>query len=164
MGKGYALKIGVQKSSLNWILTTDIDLSVPLVQILEWEKSHNFKFDEVIFGSRNHKESKVSKNFFRFVLGKIFNFLVVNILNISLLDTQCGFKIYKKSIAKKIFMNLTNHGFTHDLELALILKEKKIKIVELPVRWVHKKGSKINFFLEPMKMLINIFLLRFKYF
>ena len=74
MGKGYALKIGVQKSSLNWILTTDIDLSVPLVQILEWEKSHNFKFDEVIFGSRNHKESKVSKNFFRFVLGKIFNF------------------------------------------------------------------------------------------
>ena len=38
MGKGYALKIGVQKSSLDWILTTDIDLSVPLVQILEWEK------------------------------------------------------------------------------------------------------------------------------
>ena len=51
---------------------------------------------------------------------------------------------YIKSIAKKIFMNLTNHGFTHDLELALILKEKKKKFESGEV--VHKKGSKINFF------------------
>ena len=38
MGKGYALKVGVQKSSLSWILTTDIDLSVPLSQVFSWEK------------------------------------------------------------------------------------------------------------------------------
>ena len=38
MGKGYALKEGVRKSSLKWILTTDIDLSVQLSQIFKWEK------------------------------------------------------------------------------------------------------------------------------
>lgn len=164
MGKGYALKTGVKMSSLNWILTTDIDLSVSLFQILVWEKSYNFKSNEVIFGSRNHKKSKVTKNFFRFFLGKIFNFLVDNILNISLLDTQCGFKLYKKSTAKKIFLNLTDYSFTHDLELALICRNKKIKIVELPVKWVHEKGSRINLFFEPIRMFLNIFLLKFKYF
>ena len=93
MGKGYALKVGVNKCSLKWILTSDIDLSVPLTQILVWEKSDYFKFNKVIFGSRNHEKSKVSKNFFRFVLGKFFNFFVLTILNISLLDTQGGFKV-----------------------------------------------------------------------
>ena len=34
MGKGYALKYGIQKSSMYWILTTDIDLSVFLHQII----------------------------------------------------------------------------------------------------------------------------------
>ncbi len=163
MGKGYALKVGVNKCSLKWILTSDIDLSVPLSQIFVWEKGDYFKLNQVIFGSRNHKKSKVNKNFLRFILGKFFNFFVLTILNISLLDTQCGFKVYKKSIAKKIFSKLTNYGFTHDLELVLILKEKKIKIVELPVKWVHKTGSKINIFLEPINLFLNIIFLKFKY-
>lgn len=164
IGKGYALKTGVKKSSYNWILTTDIDLSVPLSQVLEWEKSDYLKLFKVFFGSRNHKKSKVTKNFFRFILGKIFNFLVFNILNISLLDTQCGFKLYEKSIAKKIFKYLTNSGFTHDLELVLILREIKVKIVELPVMWTHKKGSKINILFDSIKMFVEIIFLRFKYF
>ena len=74
------------------------------------------------------------------------------------------FKLYKKSIAKKIFAKLTNYGFSHDLELALILIEKKIKIIEFPVKWVHKKGSKINIFFEPIKMFLNILFLKLKYF
>ena len=43
MGKGFALKVGIKKSSLKWILTTDIDLSVPLSQILDWEKNNYLK-------------------------------------------------------------------------------------------------------------------------
>ena len=35
MGKGYALKCGIEKSSKTWILTTDVDLSVPLSQIFK---------------------------------------------------------------------------------------------------------------------------------
>ena len=86
------------------------------------------------------------------------------ILKISLHDTQCGYKIYKKEIAKKLYSKLTNYGFTHDLELVLILKEMKIQIIELPVKWTHKAGSKVNIFLDPLKMFLNILLLRFKYF
>ena len=126
-------------------------------------KKNYLKSNKVIFGSRNHEKSKVNKNFFRFIIGKIFNYLVLKILNISLLDTQCGFKLYKKSIAKKIFSKLTNYGFTHDLELVIILRKKKIEIVELPVKWIHKAGSKINIFFEPIKMFFNILILKFKH-
>ena len=164
MGKGYALKLGVQRSSLKWILTTDIDLSVPLSQFLIWEKNKLLSEKKVFFGSRNLQNSKVKKIFSRYILGKFFNFFVYNILNISILDTQCGYKIYKKDIAKKLFSKLTNYGFTHDLELVLILKKMKIQIVELPVKWTHKAGSKVSVFFDPLKMFLNILYLRFKYF
>ena len=164
MGKGYALKVGVKKSSLKWILTTDIDLSVPLFQIFNWENNGFFKSKKkVVFGSRNLEESDVKKNFVRYILGKFFNFFVYTILNISLLDTQCGYKIYQSKIAKKIFSKLTNYGFTHDLELILILKEMKIQIIELPVKWTHQAGSKVNIFFDPIRMFLNILYLRFKF-
>lgn len=163
MGKGYAIKHGVKKTSKKWILTTDIDLSVSLNQILEWEKHYSLQSKNIIFGSRNLSQSKVEKNFFRFVLGNFFTFFVKLFLNISLFDTQCGFKLYKKTTAKKIFSQLTNYGFTHDLELVIISEKFKFEIIELPVKWTHKKGSKLNIFFEPIKMLLNIIYLRFKY-
>ena len=163
MGKGYAIKHGVKKTSKKWILTTDIDLSVSLNQILEWEKYYPLHSKNIIFGSRNLSQSKVEKNFFRFVLGNFFTFFVKLFLNISLFDTQCGFKLYKKTTAKKIFSQLTNYGFTHDLELVIISKKLEFEIIELPVKWTHKKGSKLNIFFEPIKMFLNIIYLRFKY-
>ena len=36
LGKGSALKLGVKFSKYDWILTTDIDMSVSLFQICKW--------------------------------------------------------------------------------------------------------------------------------
>ena len=71
MGKGFALKFGVQRSSMPWILTTDIDLSVPLSQVIKWEKLKFARTKNVIFGSRNLENSKVDKKLTRYILGKI---------------------------------------------------------------------------------------------
>ena len=86
------------------------------------------------------------------------------ILNIKIRDTQCGFKLYKKKIAKMIFSKIKNNGFDHDLEIVLQLKSEKIKIKELPVRWVHKDNGSLNILLDPIKMFIGIFKIRIRYF
>ena len=164
MGKGYALKFGVKRATMPWILTLDIDLSVSLFQITKWESSKFLKKEKIFFGSRNLKNSIVKKSLHRFLLGKLFNFLVKIILDISLFDTQCGFKLYKRNEAKNIFSKLTNYGFTHDLEIVLLARKKKIKIKELPVKWLHKSGSKLNILYDSSKMFLNIFLLKIKYF
>jgi len=57
-----------------------------------------------------------------------------------------------------------NYGFDHDIEIVLILKSKNIEIKELPVKWQHKNNSKVNIFLDPIKMFIGIFVMRFRYF
>ena len=94
----------------------------------------------------------------------MMRFFVSTILNIKMKDTQCGYKLYKKSIAKLIFAKLKNYGFNHDLEIVLFLESKKIKIIELPVKWVHKNNSRLNIFWDPIKMLFGILLIRFRNF
>ena len=165
LGKGSALKLGVKKAKHDWILTTDIDMSVSLFQFLNWMKKkliHRKYF--VYFGSRTHKESIVKDNIFRNMLGHVMRFCISTILNIKIKDTQCGYKLYKKKVARLIFSKLKNCGFEHDVELVLLLKSKQIKIRELPVKWVHKSSSSLNILWDPVKMLVGIFLLKFRKF
>ena len=165
LGKGSALKLGIKKAKYDWILTTDMDMSVSLFQISDWlTKKFINKKHLVYFGSRTHKKSIVKKNFFRGILGDIMRFLVSSILNIKIRDTQCGYKLYKKNVAKIIFSRLRNYGFDHDLELVLLLKSKRIKIIELPVKWKHKHNSRLNIFWDSIKMFIGILVIRFRYF
>ena len=165
LGKGSALKLGVKKAKYDWILTTDIDMSVSLFQIINWSKKKfiNKKYI-VYFGSRTHEKSIVKRNFFRKILGGIMRFLISFILKIKMKDTQCGYKLYKKPIAKLIFAQLKNYGFDHDLEIVLFLKSKKIKIMELPVNWIHKNNSQLNIFWDPVKMFFGILLIRYRQF
>ena len=165
LGKGSALKLGVKKAKHDWILTSDIDMSVSLFQFSNWieKKLINRKYF-VYFGSRTHEKSIVKKNILRNVLGDIMRFFISTILNIKMRDTQCGYKLYKKAVAKLIFSKLKNRGFEHDVELVLLLKSKKIKIRELPVKWIHKNSSSLNILWDPIKMLVGILLLKFRKF
>lgn len=164
LGKGSALKLGVKKAKYGWILTADIDMSVSLFQFSNWLKKKliNSKY-VVYFGSRTHEKSVVKKKIFRDILGNIMRFCISVILNIKMKDTQCGYKLYKKKVAKFIFSKLKDCGFDHDLELVLLLKSKNIKIRELPVNWKHKNNSSLNIFWDPIKMFIGIFAIKLRY-
>ena len=163
-GKGAALKLGVKNAKYDWILTTDIDMSVSLFQIYNWiEKQLIKKKYLVYFGSRSHPKSIVERVYFRKIIGDIGCFLISIILNIKIKDTQCGYKLYKKHCAKFAFSKLINCGFDHDLELIMLLRSKNIKIVELPVKWKHKSNSKVNIFWDSIKVFIGILRIRFRY-
>ena len=77
-------------------------------------------------------------------------------------DTQCGYKLYKNKIAKKVFKKLTTNKFEHDLEVILNAKKFNYFIKELPVKWTHKPNSKLNIFIDSCKMLYGIILLRYR--
>ena len=66
LGKGAALKLGIKNAKNDWILTTDIDMSVSLFQISGWIKKKLIdKKHSVYFGTRSHKKSTVQRNFIR---------------------------------------------------------------------------------------------------
>lgn len=155
-GKGYAIKKGVEKASKNWIITMDIDLSVPLKEINTFFKNIYSNKYNVYYGSRSLKDSKVKTNIYRKFIGIIFSKLVLNLLKINIMDTQCGFKVYSNYYGKKIFNKINDFGYTHDVEVLIICKKNKIDVLEFPVIWNHQIGSKINVFLDGLKMFIKL--------
>ena len=163
LGKGAALKTGIKKAKNQWILTSDIDFSVSLFELKNWiEKFIQFKKkDEIVFfGSRAHNKSIVNSKFHRKIIGYFLSKIIFFFLNIKIKDTQCGFKLYEKKIAKKLFSLMISKGFEHYIELVLILKKINIKIVELPVTWTHKEFSKVKIFADSIKILKSIYLFR----
>ena len=163
-GKGAAVKKGVLKSNCAWILTSDIDLSVDLNQVVIWERKKLIvSKHKIYFGSRELKKSVVKSKFYRKFLGYFFRLFTLLFFGIDLKDSQCGFKLYEKSVAKYIFKNLKTKGFEHDIEIVTLAKNKNFKIIELPVHWKHVSGSKLNVFFDPIKMLFGIIKIRLKY-
>ena len=166
-GKGFALKKGVAKAKHDWIITVDIDLSVKLEQIRIWQKKKLISQElKVYFGSRLLAESKVKAKKNRKFIGFVFNLILRKILNSNLLnikDTQCGFKLYERNIAKKIFKRLTENGYIHDVEILILLQRSKISVKEIPVEWKHQHGSKINLILDSIIMLKNLLILKKRY-
>lgn len=157
-GKGFALKKGIQKAKYEWVLTTDADCSVSNFQVCNWIKN-NFinKKNFIYFGSRNLLNSNVKKKKYRELLGNIFKFFVSVIFQIKLFDTQCGFKLYKATWAKKIFKKILTDGYIHDLEVCIIANKLNLTIIELPVKWTHVDGSKINFFTDFFEIIHGLF-------
>ena len=157
MGKGYALKRGVQVAKNDWVLTTDADSSVSNFQLLKWIQKKYLDQDNLIyFGSRNHPLSVVKKKYLRKIVGIIFKFSIQLFFQIRISDTQCGFKLYKLNIAKKIFKKVLINDYMHDIEICLIAKKLKLRIKDLPVKWTHIDQSKINFVSDFFKIAFSL--------
>ena len=165
IGKGYAIKRGVLKAKNQWILICDIDLSVHPDQFSKWFYKQMINSKKcAYYGSREHKHSIVKASFIRVFLGFFFKRLIKFLFKINLSDTQCGFKVFHKNYSKKIFNKMKSYRFTFDVELTIILNKNKIEIIELPLKWVHKTGSKLSIFKDIPRMFFDILKIKIRYF
>lgn len=146
-GKGYSVKRGVLHSSGDYILLTDADLSTPLEDFYKLESAIKQGAD-LAFGSRLLEGSKVlvRQPLLRELLGKFFGFFAHLLVNWEVLDTQCGFKLFKGNAGREIFSKLDIRGYSFDIEVILIAREKGCKVMEVPVQWINHPDSKIKLF------------------
>tara|TARA_B110000467_G_C18177728_1_gene398795 strand:+ start:154 stop:867 length:714 start_codon:yes stop_codon:yes gene_type:complete len=165
IGKGYAVKKGILKAKNQWILICDVDLSVHPKQFNIWFNDQMINSSKcAYYGSREHKHSKVKASPARLILGFFFRTLIRFLFDINLSDTQCGFKVFHQSYAKKIFKKMKSYRFSFDIELTILLKKNKVKVIELPLKWVHKHGSKLDIFKDIPRMFFDLLKIKIKHF
>lgn len=164
-GKGGAVRIGVLASRGKSILMVDADGATRFADYANLEKaSLNF---QVVFGSRHHlqeSEAVAKRNVLRNVLMHAFHFLVSLIVGTSVKDTQCGFKLFSREAARKLFPGLHLRRWAFDIELVVLCRILNLEISEVPVNWMEIAGSKLNIISGSIQMLRDMTAVRLFYF
>ena len=159
-GKGYSVRHGMQEARGEYVLFTDADLSAPIEEADKLLSALQ-QFD-IAIGSRalNRDLIDVHESHFREFAGIIFNRIVRIVLWLPFVDTQCGFKAFRRERCRIIFEQQRIERFGFDPELLYLARHHGLKATEIPVRWSHSPATKINMMRDSIQMFVDVFTIR----
>ncbi len=99
----------------------------------------------IVCGSRELPDSRrVGKiGLERRLATKAFNFFVNLLFGLDCTDSQCGFKLLRKSAYKKL-LPFSHPWYEWDVELLAKAKKAGFKVVEIPIEWRAVEGGKMK--------------------
>lgn len=78
-------------------------------------------------------------------------------------DTQCGFKLFTRKAAQRVFPSMHVERWIFDIECLMIAQLQRIPIAEVQVNWHEIDGSKINLMKDSILMARDLLLIRLNY-
>jgi glycosyltransferase involved in cell wall biosynthesis len=159
-GKGYSVRHGVQEARGHVALFTDADLSAPIEEAGKLIDA--LETNDVAIGSRAMDRSLITvhESPLREFAGIIFNKIVRSILWLPFVDTQCGFKAFRRERCGVIFEQQTIERFGFDPELLYLARHHGLRTVEIPVSWGHSPATKVSMLHDSIQMFIDVFKIR----
>lgn len=149
-GLGSAIKMGIKKSSKEYICIFMADKSDSINDMLKYYKIiSNNKYDAV-FGSRFIKNSKLRNYpFKKLVFNRIFNTLCKLFFFNSYNDYTNAFKIYKRKVLLSFFP-IVSENFNVFLELPLKTVSRNFKFKVIPISWTNRNKGKSKFVIKEL--------------
>jgi dolichyl-phosphate beta-glucosyltransferase len=159
-GKGYSVRHGMQEARGRIALFTDADLSAPIEEAGKLLAA--LETYDLAIGSRAMDRSLISvhESRFREFAGIIFNKIVRIILWLPFVDTQCGFKAFRRERCEILFEQQRIERFGFDPELLYLARHHGLRAVEIPVRWGHSPATKVSMWRDSIQMFIDVFTIR----
>jgi dolichyl-phosphate beta-glucosyltransferase len=160
-GKGWATREGVLASRGDYILCTDADLATPIEDVHKLIEPLEEEELDVAIGSRKHPDSIITPQPLpRRILGRAGNILTRTVLGLQFRDTQCGFKLYRKSAARALFQKLSMPRFSFDFEILYRAKQLGLRVGEIGVEWHDKPFSTVRA-KDAVQAFFDVFRVRF---
>jgi glycosyltransferase involved in cell wall biosynthesis len=159
-GKGYSVRHGFMEARGEIVLFTDADLSAPIEEADKLLAKMN-EYD-VAIGSRavDRELIEVHESKFRELAGIIFNWIVRVILLLPFVDTQCGFKAFRRQKCRIIFDQQRIERFGFDPELLYLARHHGLRTAEVAVRWAHSPATKVNMLRDSVQMFLDVVIIR----
>jgi dolichyl-phosphate beta-glucosyltransferase len=157
-GKGAAVRAGMLAAAEPWILMADADLSTPLEDLATLAAAGT----PVAMGSRAAPGARITRRqpLYRETMGKIFNKLIGIAGVTGFGDTQCGFKLFQREVAREIFSRVRIDRFAFDVEVIYLARKLGHRVAEVPVRWKHHAPSKVHALRDSSRMLVDLLRIR----
>jgi dolichyl-phosphate beta-glucosyltransferase len=163
-GKGYAVRSGVVNALGQSVLFADADGATPIAEIGRLDAALASGAD-IAIGSRALRAQgvRVQAKTYRRIIGRTFHRMVKFLADAGVEDTQCGFKLFRSSVAHDLFSRMRMNGFSFDVELLMMAKRRGYRVAEIPVNWTHQPGSKVSLYWDSIRMATDLFRIRRHY-
>ena len=155
-GKGLAIRTGIKHSKFSNVLFTDADSSVDIKEFKKFVSAGKLKSGFVIGNRKNKKSENINSPIIRNLSGTLYLKLINFVFKVEIEDTQCGFKALDKNIFSNC-VEFQTDGFSFDIELIMLAIKSNIEVIEIPVKYVHNKESKVNILSDTFKMLKDLY-------
>lgn len=160
MGKGYAVRSGVKKSEGDVIVYTDADLAYGTEPIKELvQKLENGGYDIAVGSRKLHSDGYENYPPIRLLASRFFGLLTGMLAGFDY-DTQCGIKAFTAKAAKDIFSRCRTDGFAFDFEVIMYAVHLSYSIVQLPVKIINHRQSKVRVLRDSIRMFTDIICIR----
>lgn len=141
-GKGYAIKIGVEKAKGDIIGFIDAGMDLNPSEISIMLNLMELNNADIVIGSKLHPDSLVKYPTSRKILSWGYRSLIKILFRLSVRDTQVGLKFFRKNTAKDVFPKIVVKAFAFDVEVLAVARMKGYnKIIESPIKLTFKQGS-----------------------
>jgi dolichyl-phosphate beta-glucosyltransferase len=159
-GKGTAVREGMLAAAGEYALICDADLAMPIGETAKLLKAVQNGFDVAIASREGDGAVRYNEPYYRHLMGRVFNAIVRSLAIPGLQDTQCGFKMFNRTVARDVFTRQTMGGWAFDVEVLAIALRRGYKVAEVPIHWYFMTESKINPLRDTISMVREVFKVR----
>jgi dolichyl-phosphate beta-glucosyltransferase len=144
-GKGSAIRTGMLEATGDLVVFADADMATPpdqLPYLTEALADH-----DVALGSRiqpDGSDRRASQPLHRRALGKAFHLLAGAWVTGPVPDTQCGFKGFRREVARDLFKRQRIESIVFDAEIIHLARRRGYGIAIVPVQWTDVHGSRMR--------------------
>lgn len=158
MGKGHAIRTGVEVARGDVIFFTDCDLAYGCDVIKQfYDVLAREDGPDVAVGSRSkHPDGYRGYTFLRKLVSRVYLWVLRLFGGLKLSDSQCGCKGFRKRAAKRIFSYCEVDRFAFDLEAILIAEKMGATFEEIPVVIERHGESKVRVVRDTFRMLRDL--------
>ncbi|MQC27074.1 MAG: glycosyltransferase family 2 protein [Chloroflexi bacterium] len=152
-GKGLAVRHGMLIANGEYRMMLDADLSMPVGEINRFLPPESDGADIVIASREAPGARRFDEPEYRHLGGRVINTLIRLLALPGLQDTQCGFKCFQAEVAQDLFSAQTITGWSFDVEVLYIARQRGYSVLELPIDWYYNEQSHV----EPLRDTVHMF-------
>ena len=144
-GKGAAVRAGMLAAEGDVLVFADADMATPADQLPRLVAA--LEDADVALGSRiqaDGSDMRASQPPFRRLVGRLFRFAAQLWVTGPVRDTQCGFKGFRRDVARDLFGRMRISSIVFDVDLIYLARKRGYRIAIVPIVWADRRGSRMH--------------------